>query len=70
MGWAMTSSFAYQMSTQNRTRKRIGLYFIHPGTWATENAGYVWTAGPNAQDVCVFTKKKTFRVDGDSMGSL
>ena len=58
----MTSSFAFQASAQIRTRNRIGpVLFDHPGTRFQKSefsgTGSVWTVGPNAQDLCGFTKQ-------------
>ena len=62
----MTSSFAFQASTQILTRNRIG-QFLSESTLrggfrkvhfsGTGSTGSVWTVGPNTQDLCSLTKK-------------
>ena len=60
---AMTSSFAYlAVHTNSNTKTHRAVFIVStlgPGFKvcfrANENAGFVWTVGPNAQDV--FTRK-------------
>ena len=63
---AMTSVFAFSgvHTNPNTETHRVAVFFIHPGTWfwksaftGIENAGLVWTVGPNATRLMRFHQK-------------